>query len=117
MTQKRDSHGRFKADDARRNQAIGAVTAVGAVATAIGAALHFGLFDRLFPGGEGHAAPDLAPAAPPPGTDRAPEAFRPDPTAAVPAAEREAFRPATMPAPSPAEAYGAADAESAPATS
>lgn len=47
-----------------------------------------------------HAAPDLALDAPRPGTgDRAPDAFRPDPTAAVPASEREGLRPATAPAP------------------
>jgi len=46
-----------------------------------------------------HAAPDLALDAPQPGTERAPDAFRPDPTAAVPASEREGLRPATGPAP------------------
>jgi hypothetical protein len=46
----------------------------------------------------GHKAPDLAPDRPHPGPEhRAPEAFRPDPTAPVPASEREAFRPATVP--------------------
>lgn len=50
---------------------------------------------------EGHAAPDLALDKPRSAAgDRAPEAFRPDPTAPVPAAEREALRPATGPAPS-----------------
>ena len=50
--------------------------------------------------GAEHAAPDLALDKPRPGpTDRAPEAFRPDPTAPVPESEREALRPATGPAP------------------
>jgi hypothetical protein len=39
-------------------------------------------------------------AAPRPGTNRAPEAFRPDPTAVPTAEERESLRPATGPAPS-----------------
>ncbi|MEH3160395.1 MAG: hypothetical protein PGN08_16645 [Sphingomonas taxi] len=102
MTQSRDSHGRFKADHRTRNLAIGAATAVGALASAAAAALHFGWLDRLLPGDGGeHAAPDLAPDAPVPGTTRAPDAFRPDPTAPVPAAERESLRPATGPGPGP----------------
>ncbi len=47
-----------------------------------------------------HAAPDLAADAPRPGTERAPDAFRPDPTAVPTAEERESLRPATGPAPS-----------------
>jgi hypothetical protein len=47
-----------------------------------------------------HKVPDLAADAPVPGTDRAPDAFRPDPTAPVPAGMRESLRPATGPAPS-----------------
>ncbi len=44
-----------------------------------------------------HPAPDLALDQPRPGpNDRAPEAFRPDPTAPVTAAEREALRPALV---------------------
>ncbi len=47
---------------------------------------------------EGHPAPDLAEDAPHPGPeDRAPDAFRPDPTAPVVAADREALAPATTP--------------------
>ena len=46
-----------------------------------------------------HAAPDLAADAAPVGSQRAPEAFRPDPTAPVPESEREALRPATGPGP------------------
>ena len=48
-----------------------------------------------------HAAPDLAADRPAPGPhDRAPDAFRPDPTAPVPPELRESLRPATGPAPS-----------------
>ncbi|MDF0490669.1 hypothetical protein PX554_21280 [Sphingomonas sp. H39-1-10] len=81
-----------------RSTAIG-VVGLGAVAAGIAAALRFGLFDRLRPVGTAeHAAPDLAPGRPHPGPDaRAPEAFRPDPTAPVTAAERDAFRPALVP--------------------
>lgn len=49
--------------------------------------------DGSFGTGE-HAAQDLAGDARPGATDRAPEAFRPDPTAPVPAGERDALRPA-----------------------
>ncbi|MDE0879281.1 MAG: hypothetical protein OSB00_11570 [Sphingomonas bacterium] len=49
---------------------------------------------------EGHAAPDLSPDTPRPGPDdRAPEAFRPDPTAVPTNAERDALVPATGHAP------------------
>lgn len=48
-----------------------------------------------------HVPVDLALDKPHPGPkDRAPEAFRPDPTAPVPAGERDALRPATGLAPS-----------------
>lgn len=57
---------------------------------------------------DGHAAPDLAADKPHPGpNDRAPEHFRPDPTAAVPPEDREALRPATGGAPSLIEDRGA----------
>lgn len=49
---------------------------------------------------DGHAAPDLAADRPhPAAAERAPVAFRPDPTAPVPPEEREALRPATGPRP------------------
>jgi hypothetical protein len=91
--QTRDSHGRFKTDHTNRNRAIGVASIVGLGAAAVGAALRFGLLDRFFPAEEGHDAPDLALNAEPAGTERAPEAFRPDPTAIPTAAEREALRP------------------------
>jgi len=89
----RDSHGRFKPDHTTRNRAIGAASVVGLAAAAVGAALRFGLLDRFFPAIEGHDAPDLALDAAPAGADRAPDAFRPDPTATPTAAERESLRP------------------------
>lgn len=98
---KRDSHGRFKADRHRtRNVTIGATAALGALAAGVIAAFHFGKVAG--PGNAEHDAPDLSPDAPTPGADgrRAPEAFRPDPTAPVPASEREGLRPATGPSPS-----------------
>lgn len=101
MTQPRDSHGRFKADHRTRNIAIGTATAIGAVASAVGAALHFGLFDRWLGQREGHEAPDLALGAERP--DRAPDAFRPEGDAPVGAADREALRPGTRPVPQPVD--------------
>lgn len=79
--------------------------ALGAAGIAIGL---FGvLLARRKAPGEGHAAPDLALDKPHPGTgDRAPDAFRPDPTAPVPASEREALRPATGPVPTMVEPRG-----------
>lgn len=46
-----------------------------------------------------HVPTDLLADAPPRPGDRAPEAFRPDPTAVPTPEEREALRPATGPAP------------------
>lgn len=101
-----------------RNLALGAAAGIGAVAAAGFAILRFGLFDRLFAPSEGHAAPDLAADAPPPGSEgRAPVDFRPDPTAPVSAAEREALRPATGPGPSLTELRGSMNSQTAPAIS
>ena len=50
-------------------------------------------------GAAANTNPVPSPAAATPGTARAPDAFRPDPTAPVPDSEREALRPATGPAP------------------
>ena len=98
--QVRDSHGRFKTNHRGRNRSIaaGAVLAVGA-----------GLVTALWRGwvkmprapwmnrdAEGHKAPDLALDAAKPGTDRAPEDFRPDPEAIPTDAEREALKPALV---------------------
>ena len=77
----------------------GTVLSLGAFALAAGGALLALLArGRTDASSGGHQAPDLAPDRPRPGPDeRAPEEFRPDPTAAVPASEREALRPATIP--------------------
>ena len=105
------------ADHRTRNRAIAGVTALGAVAAGIGAAISFGWLDALFPnkGGDGHPAPDLAADAPTPGTERPPEAFRPDPTAPVPESEREALRPATGPSPTLVADRGEMASQTAPA--
>ncbi|KQT31985.1 hypothetical protein ASG29_08975 [Sphingomonas sp. Leaf412] len=93
---------------AGRTIVIAAAGAVGALAAGVFGALKLGWLDRALgrPDGAEHAAPDLALDAPTPGTDRAPLAFRPDPTAAVPDSEREALRPATGPAPTLAATAG-----------
>jgi hypothetical protein len=80
------------------------IAATGAVLVAAGGLL-FGLWRRFAARGTvEYLAPDLGLDQPRPGTNgRAPEHFRPDPTAPVPAAEREALRPATIPAPTLAE--------------
>lgn len=73
---------------------------LGGLLVAGGAYLARRIVSAQGPSGAEHAAPDLALDAPRPGPDdRAPEAFRPDPTAPVPESEREALRPATGPAP------------------
>ena len=81
----------------------------GAAALGLGATLVAALLlGRRSAPAPGHPAPDLAPDAPAPGPDsRAPEHFRPDPTAVPTAEEREALRPATGPAPSLAADRGA----------
>ncbi|MES3151382.1 hypothetical protein [Sphingomonas faeni] len=72
---------------------------IGTAAIGLGGAL-LAVFLRSKTNAE-HAAPDLALDKPRPGaTDRAPDAFRPDPTAVPTKAERESLRHATGPAPS-----------------
>ncbi len=98
--QLRDSHGRFKADHRLRNRSIaaGAMLAAGA---GLAAAIWRGwvtmprALSRLGET-EGHEAPDLALDAARPGTDRAPEDFRPDPEAIPTDAERKALEPASV---------------------
>ena len=76
--------------------ALGTLVGAGA---AVFAALKF-----RGPGNAEHKAPDLALDAERPGTsERAPDAFRPDPGAPVPASEREALRPVTTPVPAPVD--------------
>lgn len=87
---------------ANRNRGGSTALKVGAGVALAGVAALVGIFARrrasgVTPSGAEHPAPDLAPDAPRPGTNgtRAPEAFRPDPTAPVPENERESLRPAT----------------------
>jgi hypothetical protein len=84
-------------EEAERTRRLGLAAGIAGAAAVLGAAV-YALFGPPFRAPEeGHDAPDLAPDAPAPGTDRAPEAFRPDPAAPVAAADREALRPATVP--------------------
>jgi hypothetical protein len=82
-------------DTSGRTIAVGVAAGLGAIAAIV---LGFRSVTRRSGGAE-HAAPDLAPGKTV-GAERAPEAFRPDPTAPVPDSEREALRPATGPGPS-----------------
>jgi len=68
---------------------------LGAVAVTIGGLLVTLLArGRSYAASGEHSAPDLALDQPHPGPeDRAPVAFRPDPTAKVPSADREVLRP------------------------
>lgn len=76
-----------------------AIATIGTAVLAVGAGLAAFLLRKRRNPAE-HAAPDLALGKPRPGPDdRAPEAFRPDPTAVPSAGERESLRPATGPAP------------------
>ncbi|TXC72496.1 hypothetical protein FSB78_17220 [Sphingomonas ginsenosidivorax] len=70
--------------------------ATGAAAIGLGGALVAVFLRRRKANPSEHAAPDLALGKPHPGpADRAPPAFRPDPTAVPTKAERDALRPAT----------------------
>lgn len=104
-------------DDHSPSRLIAAAAAlgVGAIAAVIGLALRRSA--AAAPSGGEHAVPDLAADAPVPGTNRAPHAFRPDPTAPVPEFERESLRPATGPAPSLAQDRGTLNGATAPANS
>ncbi len=89
-----------------RTAGVSTLRTVVLAATGVAVGLFGVLLARRKPG-EGHAAPDLALGKPrPEAGDRAPEAFRPDPTAPVSAADREALRPATGPVPSIVEPRG-----------
>lgn len=85
---------------ARRSSRTGLAAAALAGATALGA-LVLGAFAlrRRTAAGEGAIPTDLAGGTHPDGSQRAIEAFRPDPTAPVPDAERAALRPALVAAP------------------
>jgi hypothetical protein len=91
-----------KTERQRSSVSIGLAAGAVAVLGGLAAAFRFGVFDRTIAKAtrtaNEHAVPDLAPDKPHnDGSERAPEAFRPDPTASISAAERDAFRPATVP--------------------
>lgn len=89
-----------------RTAGVSTLRTVALAATGIAVGLFGVLLARRKPT-EGHAAPDLALDKDRPGpTDRAPEPFRPDPTAPVSAADLEALRPATGPVPTMVEPRG-----------
>ena len=95
----RDGNGRF-ASKSSRTLALGIGGTIIALGAGLGTALWRGWVKM--PRGpwsdrEGHDAPDLALGAPKPGTTRAPDAFRPDPTAVPTADELDGLRPATGP--------------------
>ncbi len=86
---------------------VSTLRTIALAATGVAIGLFGVVLARRRPGNAEHAAPDLALDRPRPGpSDRAPEAFRPDPTAPVPASEREALRPATGPGPTIAAPRG-----------
>jgi len=96
------------ANSSKTNRTVTALS-VGAALLTLGGAIVATLARRRGGGGSAeHSAPDLALDKPRPGPDaRAPVDFRPDPTAPVSPAERDALRPATGPAPSLVEDRGA----------
>jgi hypothetical protein len=67
---------------------------IGALAVAAGAGIYELVRRFAVTGNAEHVPSDLMGDARPGPGDRAPEDFRPDPTASVPAGERDAFRPA-----------------------
>ncbi len=101
-------HKKSKAIQPPRTAGVSTLRTAALAVTGIAVGLVGVFLARRRPGGTAeHAAPDLALDKPHPGpNDRAPDAFRPDPTAAVPASEREGLRPATGPAPSLVEPRG-----------
>lgn len=74
---------------------------LGAAALAVGAGIAAYLTRRATPAAGGHDADDLIRQTRPGPDDRAPLDFRPDAQAPVAAADREAFRPATLAVPFP----------------
>jgi hypothetical protein len=70
------------------------IAAIGALAVTVLGAAAFGAWCLLRRPSEGTEPVDLLGEEHPDGSERAIDAFRPDPTAPVPASEREQFRPA-----------------------
>lgn len=79
---------------ANRTAHSAGVASLGALAVAVLGAAAFGAWRLLRRPSEGTEPTDLMGDTHPDGSERALDAFRPDPTAPVPAAEREQFRPA-----------------------
>lgn len=97
----RKSSGNARSSDTRRST-TGTVAAILGIVVAAAAAFAGNrlLRARAEPGSAEHPAPDLTKDGPRPGPEhRAPDAFRPDPTAPVPASERAGLAPATGPSP------------------
>ncbi len=72
------------------------IAAIGALAVTALGAVAWGAWRLLRRPAEGIVPTDLLGAERPDPSDRAIDAFRPDPTAPVPASEREQFRPALV---------------------
>lgn len=85
-----------KTQPSTASRALG-VFSIGAAVVAVGAAVTETVRRLRGRGTGGHDASDLALDHDREPGDRAPDAFRPDATAAVPSSERDALRPATMP--------------------
>jgi len=83
-----------QATPANRTAHSAGVASLGAIAVAVLGAAAFGAWRLLRRPAEGTVPVDLMGDSHPDGSERAPEAFRPDPTAPVPASERAQFRPA-----------------------
>ena len=87
-----------------------AMASFGALAVAALGAVAFGAWQRFRRApSEGTEPVDLMGDAHPDGSERAIDAFRPDPTAPVPASERDQFRPALAGAAAPTLVKGQAD--------
>lgn len=79
---------------ANRTAHSAGIASLGALAVAVLGAAAFGAWRLLRRPSEGIEPTDLMGDTHPDGSERALDAFRPDPTAPVPASEREQFRPA-----------------------
>ncbi len=79
---------------AARSAHTAGVATIGALAVTALGAVAFGAWRLLRRPSEGVVPTDLLGTEHPDGSERAIDAFRPDPTAPVPASEREQFRPA-----------------------
>ncbi|MBB4840630.1 hypothetical protein HNP52_003722 [Sphingomonas kyeonggiensis] len=79
---------------APRSAHTAGIAAIGALAVTVLGAAAFGAWRILRRPSEGIVPTDLLGDTHPDGSERAIDAFRPDPTAPVPASEREQFRPA-----------------------